>query len=148
MPGLHSPGAAHDCIYNKNVWAKIGDKDKALLETAGKMTMLETYLGYVKLDIDAYKQMKANPNVEMIQVDKSLVDAVAKVSKEWADKQSTSNEWFKKAYEDQAAFLASIKPVSEFRFARRLALTRPGPAGRMAPPASSRSRGFICPSSN
>ncbi len=117
MPGLHSPSAAHDCIFNKDVWAKIGDKDKALLETAGKATMLETYLGYAKLDVDAYKKMKENPNNEFVTVDKSLVEAVGKVSKEWAQKQSTSNEWFKKVYEDQAAFLTSVKPLGEFRFA-------------------------------
>ena len=117
MPGLHSPSAAHDCIVNKNVWAKIGDKDKALMETAAKATMLETYLGYAKLDIDAYKKMKENPNNEFVTVDKSLVDAVGKVSTEWAQKQSSSNEWFKKVYEDQAAFLKSVKPLGEFRFA-------------------------------
>ncbi|MBN9458079.1 MAG: TRAP transporter substrate-binding protein DctP [Bosea sp.] len=117
MPGLHSPSAAHDCIFNKDVWAKIGDKDKALLETAGKATMLETYLGYAKLDVDAYKKMKENPNNEFVTVDKSLVEAVGKVSTEWAQKQSASNEWFKKVYEDQAAFLTSVKPLGEFRFA-------------------------------
>jgi TRAP-type mannitol/chloroaromatic compound transport system substrate-binding protein len=88
-----------------------------LLEIAGRLTILETYLGYAKNDIDAYKQMKSNPNVEMVQVDKSLVEAVGKVSTEWAQKQAQTNEWFKKAYEDQAEFLKSIKPISEFRFA-------------------------------
>lgn len=117
MPGLHSPAAAHDCIVNKTTWAKIGEKDRALMETAAKAVMLETYLGYVKLDIAAYAQMKANPGNEMVQVDKSLVDAVSKAAKEWAVKQSATNEWFKKVYDDQAAFLTSIKSVSEFRFA-------------------------------
>ena len=117
MPGLHSPAAAHDCIFNRNVWAKIGPKDRELLEIAGRLTIMETYLGYAKNDIDAYKQMKANPNVEMVQVDKSLVDAVGKASTEWAQKQAQTNDWFKKAYEDQAEFLKSIKPIGEFRFA-------------------------------
>jgi len=79
--------------------------------------MLETYLGYAKLDVDAYKKMKENPNNEFVTVDKSLVEAVGKVSTEWAQKQSASNEWFKKVYEDQAAFLTSVKPLGEFRFA-------------------------------
>lgn len=117
MPGLHAPSGAHDCIFNKNVWAKIGDKDKALLEVAGKATMFETYLGYARLDVEAYNKMKEFKNNEFVTPDKSLVEAVSKVSKEWAQKQSTSNEWFKKVYEDQAAFLTSVKSIGEFRFA-------------------------------
>ncbi|WP_108659797.1 C4-dicarboxylate ABC transporter substrate-binding protein [Acuticoccus kandeliae] len=116
MPGVHSPGAIHDCIYNKAVWEKISDKDKSLLELAGKMTMLESYLGYVKLDIAAYDVMKNNPNVEMIVVEDSLVAAVNKASAEWAEEQSANNEWFKRVYEDQSAFLKSLAGLSEFRF--------------------------------
>jgi TRAP-type mannitol/chloroaromatic compound transport system substrate-binding protein len=117
VPGLHAPSGAHDCIFNNKTWAKIGDKDKGLLELAGRLTMLDTYLGYIKNDVDAYRQIKANPNVEMVRVDQSLTDAVMKASNEWAVKQSATNEWFKKAFESQASFMKSIKPVSEFRFA-------------------------------
>jgi len=116
-PGLHQPSGAHECMFNKNVWAKIGDKDKALLELAGRMTMLDTYLAYVKSDVDAYAQIKANPNVEMIRVDQSLIDATLKASNEWAAKQAATNEWFKKAYDSQAGFMKGVKSISEFRFA-------------------------------
>jgi TRAP-type mannitol/chloroaromatic compound transport system substrate-binding protein len=116
-PGLHAPGGAHDCIFNKDVWAKIGDRDKAMLELAGRITMLDSYLGYLKNDIKAYGEITADPNVEIIQVEQSLVDAVVKVSNEWAEKQGETNEWFKKVHANQAAFMESIRPVSEFRFA-------------------------------
>lgn len=116
-PGLHAPSGAHDCIFNKDVWAKIGERDKALLEIAGRMTMLDTYVGYMKSDMDAWKQIKANPNVEIIKVDQSLVDAVVKASNEWADKQAASNAWFKKVYDSQKAYLKDMRLVSEIRFA-------------------------------
>ncbi|MDP3318104.1 MAG: hypothetical protein Q8S58_03135, partial [Bosea sp. (in: a-proteobacteria)] len=76
----------------------------------------DTYLGYAKSDLDAYKQIKAS-NIEVIQVDPKLTAAVVKASGEWADKQAASNAWFKKAYDSQKAFMASVKPLSEFRFA-------------------------------
>jgi TRAP-type mannitol/chloroaromatic compound transport system substrate-binding protein len=117
VPGLHAPSGAHDCIFNNRTWAKIGENDKALLEFAGRATMLDTYLGYAKNDIDAYTQIKANPNVEMVRVDQSLTDAVVKASYEWAAKQSATNAWFKKAFDSQSNFMKSIKPVGEFRFA-------------------------------
>ena len=97
--------------------AKIGERDKALLEIAGRMTMLDTYIGYMKSDMDAWKQIKANPNVEIIKVDQSLVDAVVKASNEWADKQAASNAWFKKVYDSQKAYLKDMRLVSEIRFA-------------------------------
>ena len=97
-------------------------KDSELLELAGRLTVLDTYLGYVKLDVDAFKQIKANPNVEMVQVDKSLVDAVNKASTEWAQKQSASNEWFKKAYEDQAELPEDRKACERIPLRHRLSL--------------------------
>ncbi len=116
-PGLHAPSGAHDCIFNNKTWAKIGDTDKKLLEIAGRVTLLETYLGYAASDISAYKEITSNPNVEIVRVEQSLVDAVMKSSHDWAAKQSETNPWFKKVYEHQAAFMKSVKPISEFRFA-------------------------------
>ena len=43
--------------------------------------------------------------------------AVVKASNEWADKQAATNPWCKKAFEHQSAFMKSVKPISEFRFA-------------------------------
>ena len=117
MPGLHSPAAVHDCIVNKNVWERIPEKDQALLELAGELAMLKTYLGYAKMDLAAYDTLKESSSAEMIIVDDSLVQAVKTASAEWAAEQSADNEWFKKVYEDQAAFLASLSGLSEFRFA-------------------------------
>lgn len=117
MPGVHSPGAIHDCIFNKAVWETIPEKDQKLLELAGKMTMLETYLGYAKMDIAAYEEMKESSPAEMIVVEDSLIEAANAASQEWAQEQSETNEWFKRVYEDQSAFLKSISGLSEFRFA-------------------------------
>jgi TRAP-type mannitol/chloroaromatic compound transport system substrate-binding protein len=116
-PGLHAPAGMHDCLFNKDVWAKIGEKDKALIEAAARVTMLDSYLAYLKLDISAFGQIKATPNVEVVKVEQSLIDATIKASNEWAEKQAVSNAWFKRVHDSQSAFLRSIRPVSEFRFA-------------------------------
>lgn len=116
MPGVHSRAAVHDCIYNKAVWDRIPEKDQAHLEMAGRLAMLETYLGYAKMDIDAYEKLKKESPAEIVEIDDSLVDAVNKASREWAEEQSGSNEWFKKVYEDQSSFLNSISGLAVFRF--------------------------------
>jgi TRAP-type mannitol/chloroaromatic compound transport system substrate-binding protein len=115
LPGLHQPSGAHECMFNKNVWAKIGERDKRLIELAGRMMLLNTYLGYAKDDVDAFKKMTENKNVEIIRIDKSLVDAAVKASNEWAAKQAAGNEWFKRAYENQTGFLKDVSSMAKFR---------------------------------
>lgn len=117
LPGLHQPSGAHECMFNKDVWAKIGDKDKKLIEIAGRLMVMNTYLGYMKDDVEGFKKITENKDVEIIRVDKSLVEATVKASNEWAAKQAAANAWFKRAYENQVAFLASLKQVSQFRTA-------------------------------
>lgn len=115
LPGLHQPSGAHECMFNKNVWAKISDKDKKLIELAGRLTVLDTYMAYMKDDMDAFKAITEAKGVETVRVDKSLIDATIKASNEWAAKQAAGNEWFKRVFENQSAFAAKLKLVPEFR---------------------------------
>jgi TRAP-type mannitol/chloroaromatic compound transport system substrate-binding protein len=115
LPGLHQPSGAHECMFNKAAWAKIGDKDKQLIELAGRTMLLNTYLAYLKNDIEGFKQITENKNVEVIRVDKSLTDAAVKASNEWAQKQAATNEWFKRVYEDQSNFQKQLASVPSFR---------------------------------
>ena len=117
MPGVHSRAAVHDCIFNEAAWDKISDGDKALMEIAGRLTMLDTYLGYAENDLVAFEKLKEESPVEMVQIDQSLVEAATEASNEWATEQSAENEWFKRVFEDQSAFLEGLSGLSEFRFA-------------------------------
>jgi TRAP-type mannitol/chloroaromatic compound transport system substrate-binding protein len=117
MPGVHSRAAVHDCIFNETAWNKIPESDQKLMEIAGRLTMLDTYLGYAEMDLTAFETLKTESPVEMVKIDQSLVEAATAASNEWAVEQSASNEWFKKVYEDQSAFLEGLSGLSEFRFA-------------------------------
>ena len=117
MPGVHSRAAVHDCIFNETAWNKIPESDQKLMEIAGRLTMLDTYLGYAEMDLAAFEKLKTESPVEMVKIDQSLVEAATAASNEWAVEQSASNEWFKKVYEDQSAFLEGLSGLSEFRFA-------------------------------
>lgn len=117
MPGVHSRAAVHDCIFNEAAWNRIPESDQKLMEIAGRLTLLDTYLGYAKMDLAAFETLKNESPVEMIKIDQSLIDAATAASNEWAVEQSASNDWFKRVYEDQSAFLAGLSGLSEFRFA-------------------------------
>ncbi|MCH2395249.1 MAG: C4-dicarboxylate ABC transporter substrate-binding protein, partial [Oceanibaculum sp.] len=114
-PGVHQPSGAHECMFNKDAWAKLSDKDKGLIELAGKLTTYETFIGYGKDDIEGYKFLTSQGGNEFVQLDPSFIAAAKEASFKWADKQSASNAWFKKAYEHQRAFQKDIANWSKFR---------------------------------
>lgn len=115
LPGLHQPSGGQECMFNKNVWAKIGDKDKKMIELASRMMLLNSYVAYLKDDIEGFKKITENKSVEIIRVDKSLIDATVKASNEWAAKQAATNEWFKRVYENQENFQKQLSSVPSFR---------------------------------
>ena len=117
LPGVHSRGAMMDCLFNKDAWAKIPESDQELLKLAGQWMLQTTYLAYTDLDLKAYETLKSEGKAEIIIVEDSLIEAVAAASAEWADEQSSENEWFSRVYDDQKAFLASLSGLTEFRFA-------------------------------
>lgn len=73
--------------------------------------------GYAENDLVAFEKLKSDSPVEMVQIDPSLVKAATEASNEWATEQAAENEWFKRVYEDQSAFLEGLSGLSEFRFA-------------------------------
>lgn len=116
LPGLHQPSGAHECMFNKDVWAKISEKDKNLIEFAGRMMVMNTFLAYLKDDMEAFPVIAASKGVETIRVDKSLVDATIKASNEWGKKQSATNAWFKRVYDNQSAYQVKLRTVPQFRW--------------------------------
>lgn len=116
MPGLHSPGGMYECIFNKSVWSKLSDRDRQMIEYAGRLTVMDTWINFAKSDFDAYKTMRESPNVEIVRVDAEVTKAAQVASRQWAEEQAGKNEWFKRVYEQQSAFLERMKLWPEFRF--------------------------------
>lgn len=114
-PGVHQPSGGHECMFNQAAWASLSEHDQRMIEIAGKLTTYETYIAYAKDDIEGYKFFKESKDNEMIVLDDSFIQAVQEVSDNWAQKQASGNEWFKRAYEHQSAFQDKLKDWQKFR---------------------------------
>lgn len=114
-PGVHQPSGGHECIFNRDAWNSLSEHDQKMIELAGKLTTYETYIAYAKDDIAGYEFFKNSAGNEMIVLDDSFIEAAQKASDAWAEKQAAENEWFKRAYDHQSAFQATLSDWQKFR---------------------------------
>ncbi|MFW5680457.1 MAG: C4-dicarboxylate ABC transporter substrate-binding protein [Pseudomonadota bacterium] len=115
MPGIHSPAAAHDCVFNVDVWDQIDERDQDLIRLAGRLMTLDTFLGYAASDIAGFDALQAAGDNEFVQLDSSFIEAAVAASNEWAEEKAAENEWFARIYEHQKAFYATLEDWNQFR---------------------------------
>jgi TRAP-type mannitol/chloroaromatic compound transport system substrate-binding protein len=115
LPGVHQPGAVLECQFDKAQWDKFDAATKKQLEAAAKLSTIESWMNINMMDAEALEKLKAE-GVEIIRVDQSYIDGVAKATREWEDKYiAAEGGWFKKVVESQRAFMAKWKTSSQYR---------------------------------
>ena len=115
LPGVHQPGAVLECVFDKGLWDSFDATTKTQLETAAKQSTLNSWMAVNMMDADALEKLKA-AGAEIIRVDQSYVDDVAKATREWEDKYIASDGgWFKKVVEHQRAFMTVWKQTNQYR---------------------------------
>ena len=103
LPGVHQPTAPFELVLNKRMWGKLKPADQALIETVAKLVTYESWLKIGQEDAKALEYFRTQGN-EIIDLDPEVQYAARRVGREWADKQATANEWFKRVYESQKEF--------------------------------------------
>jgi TRAP-type mannitol/chloroaromatic compound transport system substrate-binding protein len=115
LPGVHQTGAVLECVFDKTLWEKFDDVTKRQIEAAAKVSTIESWMTINMMDADALEKYKAE-GVEIIRVEQSYIDGVAKATREWEDKYIASDGgWFKKVVEHQRAFMARWKGSTQYR---------------------------------
>lgn len=115
LPGIHAPGGVHECLFNKEVWAQISEKDQELLRQAGKLTQLNSWLQYAQNDLEAFQVLENSEQNEIVQLDDEFLEAARQASEEWAEPLVEENEWFARVYESQKAYEEMLTRWPEFR---------------------------------
>ena len=115
VPGIHQPASFNECIFNKDAWDQLSERDQQLIELAGKLNTYESFLAYADSDLDAWKTLKSSDKVEFVQLDQSFIDEARKRSFAWAEKKAAENPWFKRVFDSQRAMQARLANWSEFR---------------------------------
>lgn len=114
VPGIHSPASFNECMFNKDAWAQLSDRDKELVRLAGKLNTYESFLAYADNDIEGWDELKAS-DAEFVQLDDSFIAAAQEASFAWAEEKAAENEWFKRVYESQRALQDKLSDWQEFR---------------------------------
>jgi TRAP-type mannitol/chloroaromatic compound transport system substrate-binding protein len=114
IPGVHQPVAPFELVVNQKAWAKLSDKDKQAVETAAKLTTLNSWMRIGQEDAKALELFEANGN-EIIELDPEVQYRTQEIAKEWAEKQAANNEWFARVYQQQEEFKALWKDADAYR---------------------------------
>lgn len=103
IPGVHQPVAPFELVINKDAWAKLSDEDKKAVETAAKLTTLESWLRIGQEDAKALAFFEEQGN-EIIELDPEVQYKARDIANAWADEQAQENEWFARVLEHQREF--------------------------------------------
>ena len=116
FPGVHQPGAAQECEFNKAAWNKISPKDRELITIAGRLKTFDSWTGHAYKDLGAYRRFEKSGNT-MLRLEQSFIDTAQKVGNEWADKVAASNPTFKEVLNHQRKFQMEMTDYPKMRTA-------------------------------
>ena len=114
IPGVHQPTAPFELCINKDIWAKVSDADKKLIESVAKLVTFESWLRIGQEDAKALEFYKKAGN-QVIELDLEVQYAARKIGLDWAEKTAKDNPWFQKVHESQKQFDALWKGAERYR---------------------------------
>jgi TRAP-type mannitol/chloroaromatic compound transport system substrate-binding protein len=114
IPGVHQPVAPFELVINKAAWNKLSDKDKEAVETAARLTTLNSWLRIGQEDAKALAFFESEGNV-IIELDPEVQHKAQDIAKDWAEEQATDNEWFARVLKHQQEFLELWKDADSYR---------------------------------
>ncbi len=115
MPGIHQPSAVIACSFNMDVWKGLSDRDKELIEFAGRDVSLHFYHKTGHDDADAY-QFYVNSGNEIVVLDDAVIKKGKELSYAWADKVAAEQGgWFNKVLNHQRAYQKSWANAYKYR---------------------------------
>ena len=114
IPGIHQPTAPFELVINKDAWAKISDRDKALVARAAKTVTFESWTRIGHEDAKALDFFKKEGN-EIIVLDAAVQRQAKKLAIDWAKEQAKTNPWFDKVLKSQLAFEKLWRQATHYR---------------------------------
>jgi TRAP-type mannitol/chloroaromatic compound transport system substrate-binding protein len=114
FPGVHQPGATQECEFNKAAWDKISDRDKHLIEMAGRLRTYDAWANHAYNDLGAYKRFEKSGNT-MLRLDAEFIKTAQAAGNDWADKVAATNAKFKEILNHQRQFQHDMTDYPKMR---------------------------------
>ncbi len=115
MPGIHQPNAVTECTINLDVYNALSDRNKKLIEIAGKLISYDFYQQIGHDDTSAYDFYIESGN-EIIILEEEVQKKGMELSLAWAEKVSAKQGgWFTKVWENQKAYRKAWANAYKYR---------------------------------
>jgi TRAP-type mannitol/chloroaromatic compound transport system substrate-binding protein len=114
IPGIHQPTFVWELVVNKDVWARIPDADRKLVEDAARLVTFESWLRTGQDDAKALDVYRKAGN-EIIELAPEVQYKAREVALAWAQQQAAQNPWFKRVHDSQLGFEALWSEAERYR---------------------------------
>ncbi len=111
-PGIHSPMSWCEMLINEDRWNELPDDLQEIVRGAVDSMLARTWAEHDMTDVMAMSQLE-NEGVEIILLSQEVQDAVVEASDAYLVEQAAQDEFFKKVWESQKAFLAAYRPYKD-----------------------------------
>jgi TRAP-type mannitol/chloroaromatic compound transport system substrate-binding protein len=110
LQGLHQSSDVGELLVNKNVWNKLPNDLKAVIEGAVLATVAETYTYNVHRNAVALEKLKKEHKVTVHDTPKEFFATFIKATNVVYDREATRNPLFKEVLESQRSFARTVVP--------------------------------------
>jgi TRAP-type mannitol/chloroaromatic compound transport system substrate-binding protein len=114
IPGIHQPTAPFELVINKEAWAKLSERDQAMVALAAKIVTFESWTRIGHEDAKALEFYREAGN-EIIVLDDEVQKKGKQLGVDWAKEQAKSNPWFDKVLQSQLAYEKLWKDAAHYR---------------------------------
>jgi TRAP-type mannitol/chloroaromatic compound transport system substrate-binding protein len=115
LPGVHQASSAQECVFSETTWEGFSDREKELLELAGKLTTLDAWLTFNNGDVDALGKLEEAGN-EIVVVDDAFIEAAREKTRAWEDRTvAEQGGWFERVLTSQRDFMKRWEAAPLYR---------------------------------
>lgn len=114
VPGIHQPTAPYELVINKKVWDKLKPEDHHLIEKVAQLVTFESYLRIGNEDTKALAHYR-DQGIEIIELEPEVQYEARRIANDWANKQASGNEWFKRVLDNQLEFRKRWADAERYR---------------------------------
>jgi TRAP-type mannitol/chloroaromatic compound transport system substrate-binding protein len=111
MPSLHETATVVELLINGDVWKKLPEDQKAIIQSASLDATLRSQLIMNKLNAEALVELRTKHGVKVERTPEDILTNTLKAWDEIAKAESAKNPFFKKVYDSQRAYASKVVPA-------------------------------------
>lgn len=120
IPGAHFSGGIFDFVIGQERWDGLPEKVRKQINTAAKLALFDSHILMMRDDIAAFEKMRASKRNEILQLERSTIEAVHKAGREWAmekakEQSGKGNQWMQKVADSYYGYLDNWNENAVYR---------------------------------